>query len=101
MAIDSIHTKRVLFTGLQPFLRDSQLNEAIYLWECKYAKAPTFSLRYYVNELQKSISLNVAPKTLFMNIMKTMALPENELLPDPTPRVNAYLHNRRLTTEPV
>lgn len=93
--IGLIHKKRALFTGLQPLLRDSELNEAIYLWEQKYADTPTYSLRYYVADLQRRLNLSIAAKTLLLNIMRAFTLPEKELLPDPSARVNAYITYRR------
>lgn len=90
-----IHKKRALFTGLQPLLRDSELNEAIYLWEQKYSDTPTFSLRYYVADLERRIRPGIAAKTLLLSIMRALALPEKELLPDPSARVNAYITHRR------
>lgn len=90
-----IHRKRALFTGLQPLLRDSELNEAIYLWEQKYADTPTYSMRYYVADLQSRLNLSIAAKTLLLNIMRAFTLPKKELLPDPSARVNAYITYRR------
>jgi hypothetical protein len=88
-----IFRKRVIYTGLQPYLCDTNLMEALILWENHYADQPKYSLRYYVSELAKSFELPVDQKHLFLNLVATMAKPDSELLPDPTTTLQAYKTN--------
>ena len=48
-------------------------------------------------ELEQPVQLRpgIAAKTLLLSIMRALALPEKELLPDPSARVNAYITHRR------
>jgi len=87
--------KRALYTGLQPFLRDTELMEALILWESRYADQPKFGLRYYVADLLKSLERPVEHKQLLVHLVATMNKPEEQLLPDPSPALIAYKTRRR------
>lgn len=87
--------KRALYTGLQPFLRDTELMEALILWESRYAGQPKFGLRYFVADLVKSLDRPVEHKHLLVHLVATMNKSAEELLPDPTPALSAYKTRRR------
>ncbi len=87
--------KRALYTGLQPFLRDTELMEALILWESHYADHPKFGLRYYVADLVKSLERPVEHKQLLVHLVATMNKPAEQLLPDPSPALSAYKTRRR------
>ena len=87
--------KRALYTGLQPFLRDTELMEALILWESRYAGQPKFGLRYFVADLVKSLDRPVEHKHLLVHLVATMNKPADELLPDPTAALSAYKTRRR------
>lgn len=87
--------KRALYTGLQPFLRDTELMEALILWESRYAGQPKFGLRYFVADLVKSLERPVEHKHLLVHLVATMNKPADELLPDPTAALSAYKTRRR------
>lgn len=87
--------KRALYTGLQPFLRDSELMEALILWESRYAGQPKFGLRYFVADLIKTLERPVEHKHLLVHLVATMNKPADELLPDPTAALSAYKTRRR------
>lgn len=90
--------KRALYTGLQPFLRDTELMEALILWESRYADQPKFSLRYFVADLVKSLDRPVEHKHMFVHLVATMAKPANELLADPSAALLAYKTRRRTSS---
>jgi hypothetical protein len=87
--------KRALYTGLQPFLRDTELMEALILWESRYADQPKFGLRYYVADLVKSFDRPLEHKHLLVHLVATMNKPAEQLLPDPSPALSAYKIRRR------
>ena len=92
---EMILRKRALYTGLQPFLRDTELMEALILWESRYAGQPKFGLRYFVADLVKSLDRPVEHKHLLVHLVATMNKSAEELLPDPTPALSAYKTRRR------
>lgn len=87
--------KRALYTGLQPYLRDSELMEALILWESRYADQPKFGLRYYVADLLKSLDWKLEHKHLLVHLVATMNKPPEQLLPDPSAALSAYKTRRR------
>lgn len=87
--------KRALYTGLQPYLRDSELMEALILWESRYADQPKFGLRYYVADLLKSLDRQLEHKHLLVHLVATMNKPPEQLLPDPSAALSAYKTRRR------
>ncbi len=87
---EHILRKRALYTGLQPFLKDSELMEALILWETSYSDQPKYSLRYFISDLSKSVKKESEAKKMLIHLVSTMSRPEKELLPDPTSALNAY-----------
>src|SRR5690606_30218383 len=79
----------------QPFLRDTELMEALILWESRYTDQPKFGLRYFVADLVKSLERPVEHKHLLVHLVATMNKPADELLPDPTAALSAYKTRRR------
>ncbi len=94
---EMILRKRALYTGLQPFLRDTELMEALILWESRYTHQPKFSWRYFVAELVQSLDRRVEHKHLLVHLVATMNKPAEQLLPDPSAALAAY-KTRRGTT---
>lgn len=87
--------RRALYTGLQPFLRDTELMEALILWESRYADQPKFGLRYYVADLANSLGRSNEHKQMLVHLVATMNKPPGELLPDPAAALSAYKTRRR------
>lgn len=96
---EMILRKRALYTGLQPFLRDTELMEALILWESRYANLPKFSLRYFVADLIKSLDRPVEHKHLLVHLVATMNKDADQLLPDPSPALSAYKTRRRTSAD--
>jgi hypothetical protein len=90
--------RRAVYTGLQPFLRDNELMEAMILWENRYADEPKFSLRYFASDLSKHIQRPHDANRLYINLVSTQSKPVNELLPDPLEEINAYRKRRDINT---
>lgn len=92
---EMILRKRAIYTGLQPFLRDTELMEALILWESRYADQPKFSLRYFVADLQQNVDRPLEHKHLLIHLVAAMAKPPQALLPDPSSALAAYKTRRR------
>lgn len=99
-ASELITRKRAVYTGLQPFLRDSELMEALILWESRYINEPKFSVRYFIGDLSKRINRPGDAKKLFINLVATMNKPAEQLLPDPTTALEAYKRRRSVAATP-
>lgn len=93
-ASELITRKRAIYTGLQPFLRDSELMEALILWESHYINEPKFSVRYFVGDLSRRINRPADAKKLFIHLVATMNKPTEQLLRDPTTALEAYKKRR-------
>jgi hypothetical protein len=92
---EMILRKRALYTGLQPFLRDTELMEALILWESRYSNQPKYSLRYFVADLATTLERPLEQKHLLVHLVATLTKPAAELLPDPSPALSAYKMRRR------
>lgn len=82
--------KRALYTGLQPFLETSELLAALILWESNYSSAPTFSLRYFIEDLQKKINQEVDTRRVHIRLIDTLNKPDKDLLPYPSKAIANY-----------
>lgn len=82
--------KRAVYTGLQSFLTSAQLMQAMILWENKYANEPKFAMRKFVADLCKKYGKSLAEAEVLGKLIRTMALPENKLLPDPSVEIDFY-----------
>lgn len=86
--------RRALYTGLRPHLRDSEIMEAMLLWEANYANHSKFSVRYFVGELSKHLNREKDEKALLLSLVSTLALPDRDLLPDPADVLREYRKSR-------
>lgn len=96
---EMIIRKRAIYTGLQPFLRDSELMEALILWESRYINEPKFSVRYFIGDLSKRLNRTADTKKLLLHLVATINKPAQELLPDPTDALEAYKRRRKVTPQ--
>lgn len=82
--------KRAVYTSLFPFLERDNLMRAMILWESEYADQPSFAVQHFVNDICMDNELKSMRRDLLMSLIKTLALPESELMPDPSTRMAAY-----------
>lgn len=64
--------------------------QAMILWENKYANEPKFAMRKFVADLGKRYGKTLAEAEVLSKLIRTMALPENKLLPDPSTEIDFY-----------
>lgn len=88
--------KRAVYTGLESFLTNAQLMQAMVLWENKYANEPKFAMRKFVADLCKRNGQTLAQAEVLGKLVRTMALPEEKLLPDPSPEIESYKKHYRV-----
>lgn len=82
-AIEQRRKKRAVYTGLQPLLSDNELVIALRLWEEKYARQKTKSVRYFVEEVAENMNSRLSARTLLPSVVKALHQPESDLLPYP------------------
>lgn len=92
--------KRAIFTALRPHLDDAEVMEALILWETHYCDTPKFALRYFIEDFSKRIERPKEAKKLFLHLLTTMNKPEQELLPDPSAALQAYIQRRGAALTP-
>lgn len=101
MAKNLSEKKRAIYTGLYPYLETDNLMEALVLWEQKYADSPAFAVQHFINDICLAHDLKTLRRDMLLSLVKTLALPAEELLPDPSAQVNGYkkLHNKTAAVE--
>ena len=52
-------------------------------WEDKYADTPTFSVRYFISDIERIIGKKIETKKVLVDLVSSLNKPESELLPDP------------------
>lgn len=94
--------KRAVYTSLYPYLERDNLMRAMILWEDEYSDQPSFAVQHFVNDICSDSDLKSIRRTLLMSLIKTLALPESELMPDPSTRVAAYKKHYKISSgDPV
>lgn len=78
-----IYTRRVVFTAMRPYLDDVELQNAMTVWQEKYAQQTTHTFTQFLSETCRSITLKRNRPVILSAIMKAITLPENGLLADP------------------
>lgn len=72
---------------------------SLVLWESKYASKPTFSIRFFIADVQKNIERKVDTKRMHINLISCLNKPEQQLLPDPSPALDAFKKRHQITVD--
>lgn len=101
MAKNLSEKKRAIYTGLHPFLNTDNLMEALVLWEQKYSDSPAFAVQHFINDICSAHDLKTIRRDMLLSLVKTLALPEEDLMPDPSVQMSGYkkLHHKASTVE--
>jgi len=89
----SVTKIRAIYTGLYPFLKRSELLKVLAHWQDNYSRAPTFSIRYFLSDIESVVGREVEIKKMLINVAATLNKPEKELLPDPSEALSKYKKN--------
>lgn len=83
MSQDLATRRRAIYTGLKPYLPESELLDALLHWESHYASAPRFTLQRFVSELCREGDLRTRRADVLLSLVQAMSMPAQSLLPDP------------------
>ena len=98
MSTHSTKKKRAIYTGLFPYLESDNLMRAMVLWEQKYADSPSFAVQHFINDICIGNDLKSLRRDMLLNLVKTMVLPENELMPDPSIHITLYKKQNKIVS---
>lgn len=90
MSSHLIKKKRAIYTGLYPYLESDNLVRAMILWEQKYADNPSFAVQHFINDICVGNDLKSLRRDMLLNLVKTLVLPDEELMPDPSAHITLY-----------
>ena len=79
-----------IYQAFKPYLSHDQLMHALICWEDKYSQGSTFSVRYYIAEIHKSIANNVQARTLHVSLVTELARGTNNGDHSAGPLVESY-----------
>lgn len=91
-----IKKKRAIYTGLYPYLESDNLVRAMILWEQKYADNPSFAVQHFINDICLGNDLKSLRRDMLLNLVKTLVLPDEELMPDPSMRIAMYRREHKI-----
>jgi len=74
-----LHKRRIVFTGLSPYLSGFKLMSAIDLWETKYADEPSTVVQSFVHDLSDTIDEFFDIHSAHRSLVRTANLPEADL----------------------
>ncbi len=84
--MDSVYTRRAVFTAMRPFLEDADLLAAMMIWNEKYANKSTYAFTQFLSECCRTTELKRNRPSILNAILGSLELPEQNLLPDPLNR---------------
>jgi hypothetical protein len=96
MSLHSTKKKRAIYTGLYPYLESDNLMRAMVLWEQKYADNPSFAVQHFINDICIGNDLKSLRRDMLLNLVKTMVVAENELMPDPSAEISLYKKQNKI-----
>jgi len=101
MAKNLSEKKRAIYTGLYPYLSAEHLMDALALWEKKYSDSPAFAVQHFINDVCTAHDLRTLRRDMLLSLVKTLALPEKNLMPDPSHEMSDYKksHEKKSTVD--
>lgn len=82
--------RRAIYTGLAGHFPDEELMPLLSLWEAKYSDKPPFALNEFLAEVVKHSERKLERARLYCELVGALTGPPSALLPDPTPRLQAW-----------
>ena len=84
-----LQKQSVIYHSLKKHLTHTQLLEAMYIWQSKYATEPGVAVRYFADDIARISDNKVKPKTLVMSMVSSLTSPTKNL-PDPSEEIAKY-----------
>lgn len=92
--------RRAIYTGLYPFLETDNLIRAMLLWEQRYANNASFAVQHFVNDICSVNHLEHARREMVLALVKTMSMPEQDLMRDPADDMAIFQKRHNISTLP-
>lgn len=81
--MDIVFRRRAIYTGLKPYLSNTELLMAIQFWELEFAAKPTYAVNVFISRCCKTPELKAKRSEMLRSVVNAMELSPSELLPDP------------------
>ena len=91
--------RRAIFKALQPYMSQTQLLEALWMWEWDYANGAAFELAHYLRAVCLTTDLKAKQSEIRRSLIRQMSLPLTELGPDPWPLMRNYAQSMKMEKE--
>lgn len=88
--------RRAIFKALQPYMSQTQLLEALWMWEWDYASGAAFELAQYLRAVCLTADLKTQQSEIRRSLIRQMSLPLTELGPDPWPLMRNYAQSMKM-----
>lgn len=93
--------RRAIYTGLAGHFAESELMPLLSLWEAKYSDKPPFALNEFLGEVVQRSGRKLERARLYRELVGALTGPATELLPDPSPLLQAWRQGEGQSAEEV
>jgi hypothetical protein len=88
--------RRAIFKALQPYMTQTQLLEALWMWEWDYANGAAFELAQYLRAVCLTAELKSQQSEIRRSLIRQMSFPLAALGPDPWPLMRNYAQSMKM-----
>ena len=85
-----VNRRRAIYTGLAGHFAEGELMPLLSLWEAKYSDKPPFALNEFLGEVVQRSGRKLERARLYRELVGALTGPASELLPDPSPLLQAW-----------
>ncbi len=83
--------RRIVYTGLLPYLEGDELFKAMWIWENQFAQAPAIQYRHFIEAITTDNESPVKSKQLYLSLVSaSLAKDSKKLKADPYNEMIAY-----------
>lgn len=82
--------RRAIFKALQPYMPQTQVIEALWMWEWDYSEGSAFELADYLHAVCQTTDLKKQQGEIRRSLIRQMSQPLSALGPDPWPLMRDY-----------
>lgn len=93
--------RRAIYTGLVGHFSEDEVLPLLSLWEAKYADKPPFALNEFLAEVVQRTERKLERARLYRELVGALTGPVHDLLPDPSPRLQAWRQGAGIGAEEV
>ncbi|MCG6975257.1 MAG: hypothetical protein LJE56_02480 [Acidiferrobacterales bacterium] len=93
--------RRAIFKALQPYMTQTQLLEALWMWEWDFAEGAAFELANYLRTICLTAELKAQQSEIRRSLIRQMSLPLSALGPDPWPLMRNYAQSMKMEEQQI